>query len=150
MEYIYNIYTRCMYSQCIPRAHLHDLWTNTCGLVGMTHAFGTVGHACATKCEKCEKEGKVYTLRWKSSRMWVCLRTAQNTKIWWFLKMTTHFIAMLGAVALSLSSFSKRTLRHWGCIYVLSSPPFSRQAPSSFFPAPVTTFSILTSWQWDC
>ena len=40
----------------MPRMHLHD----TCGLVGMVHAFGTVGHACGTKCEKCEKEGKAY------------------------------------------------------------------------------------------
>ena len=23
----------------------------------------TVGHACATKCEKCEKEGKAYVLQ---------------------------------------------------------------------------------------
>ena len=29
----------------------------------MARAFGTVGHACATRCEKCEKEGKAYALR---------------------------------------------------------------------------------------
>jgi len=44
--------TRCTYLRCMPRAHLHDLWTNMCGLVGVACAFGTVGHACATKCEK--------------------------------------------------------------------------------------------------
>ena len=32
-------YTRCKYSQCMPRAHLYDLWTNTCGLVGVVRAF---------------------------------------------------------------------------------------------------------------
>ena len=48
--------TRCTYSQCMLRAHLHDLWTNTCGLVGAACAFGTVGHASATNCEKCEKD----------------------------------------------------------------------------------------------
>ena len=26
----------------------------------MAHAFGMVSHACAMKCEKCEKEGKAY------------------------------------------------------------------------------------------
>ena len=25
-----------------------------------------VGHACATKCEKCEKEGKMYALEFKN------------------------------------------------------------------------------------
>ena len=32
--------TRYTYSQCMPRAHLHDLWTNTCGLIGVAHALG--------------------------------------------------------------------------------------------------------------
>ena len=128
VEYIYsaNIYTRCTYLQCMPRVHLNDFWTNRCGLVGMTHPFGTVGHACATKCEKCEKEGKAYALCWKSLRMWACLRIAQNAKIWWFLKTTTHFIATLDAAA--LSHRSPRGLH--GCIYALSSPPISRQAPT--------------------
>ena len=113
--------TRCTYSQCMPPAHLHDLWTNTCGLAGVAHAFGTVGHACAMKCEKCEKEGKMYALRWKSLRMRARFQTAQNTKIWSSLKMTTRFIC-----------FARRCC----CIYTLSSLPFSRQAPSSRFLAP--------------
>ena len=101
------------------------------------------------KCEKCEKEGKAYALRWKSSRMWARFRTAQNAKIWWFLKTTTRFICYARhCCSLSYSSFSMRTSQRWGCIYILSSP-FSRQAPSSFFLAPITTFAILTSWQWD-
>ena len=32
------------------------------GLVGVARAFGMVGHGCATKCEKSEKEGKDCTL----------------------------------------------------------------------------------------
>jgi len=99
-----------MYSQCMPRAHLHDLWTNTCGLVGVAHAFGLVGHACAAKCEKCEKEGKAYALRWKSSRMRARFRTAQNAKIWSFLKTTMRFICFARrCCSLSYLSFSTRT-----------------------------------------
>jgi len=127
--------------------HLHDLWTNMCGLllVGVARAFGTVSHACATKCEKCEKEGKACALRWKSSRMWAPFRTAQNAKIRLFLKTTTRFICFARrCCSLSCSSFSMRTSRRWSCIYVLSSP-FSRQAPSSFFLAS----TILMSWQSD-
>ena len=113
----------------MPRAHLHDFWTNTCGLVGVAHAFGLVGHACATKCEKWEKEGKAYALRWKSSRMWTHLRTAQNAKIWSFINMTTCFICFARCCcSLSYSSFSVRTSQRWGCNYALSSPPFSHQA----------------------
>ena len=129
---------RCTYLQCMPCAHLRDLWTNTCGLVGVAHAFGLVSHACVTKCEKCEKEGKVYTLRWKSLRMWACFWTAQNAKIWSSLKTTTRFICFARCCcSLSYSSFLMWTSRHWSCIYAPSSP-FSHQAPSSFFLALIT------------
>ena len=51
------------------RAHLNNLWTNTCGLVSRRGTCfwdcRSIGHACATKCKKCE-EGKAYVLRWKS------------------------------------------------------------------------------------
>ena len=135
----------------MPRVHLHDVWTNTCGLVDVARAFGLVGYACATKCEKCEKEGKAYALHWKSSRMRACFWTAQNAKIWSFIETTTRFICFARrCCSLSYSSFSTRTSRRLGCIYTLSSPPFSCQAPTSFFLAPITTFAILTSWQWDC
>ena len=38
--------TRCTYSQCVPRAQLNNLWTDMWALVlvGVAHAFGTVGH----------------------------------------------------------------------------------------------------------
>ena len=141
-----HCYTRCMYSQCMPRFHLHDLWTNTCGLVGVAHAFGTVGRASATKCVKCEKEGKAYALRWKSSRMWACFRTAQNVKIMSFLKTMCFICFARRCCFLSYSSFLTRTSRCWGCIYTLSCHPFLCQAPSSFF---LATIAILTLWQWD-
>ena len=104
--------TRCTYSQCMPRMHLDDLWTNMCGLllVGVAHAFGTVGHACATKCEKCEKEGIVYVLHWKSLRMWARFRTSHNARIWSFLKTTMHFICSARpCCSLLYSSFSMWT-----------------------------------------
>ena len=139
-------YTRCTYSQCMPHVHLHDLWTNMCGLVGVACAFGMVGHACATKCEKCEKEGKMYALHWKGSRMWARFRTAQNAKIWTSLKTTTHFICFARrCCSLSYSLFSMQTSRRWSWIYALSSP-FLRQAPSSFFLPPITFchFDVMT------
>ena len=107
-------------------------------------------HACATKCEKCEKEGKAYALHWKGLKMWVRFRTTQNAKIRSILKTTTHFFCFARCCySLSYSSFSTQTSWCCGCIYALSSPLFLHQAPSSFFLAPITTFAILTSWQWD-
>ena len=47
----------------MPHTHLHNLRTNTCGLVGVARAFGLVGHACATNKVKCEEAGKAYALR---------------------------------------------------------------------------------------
>ena len=133
-----------------PRTHFQDLWTNTCGLVGVARAFGTVGHACM--CNEVWKvwefkEGKMYVFRWKSSRRWARFQTAQNAKIWSSLKTTTRFICFARrCVSLSYSSFSTRILRRWSCIYALSSP-FSRQVPS--FSSLWSPFAILTSWQWD-
>ena len=116
--------TRCTYLQCMPRVHLHDLWTNTCGLllVGVACAFGM---KWATKCEK---ESKVYVLRWKGSRMWARFRTAQNERIWSFLKTTTWLICFARlCCSHSNSLFSMQTSRPCGCIYAV----FSHQAPSS-------------------
>ena len=186
------------------------------------------------KCEKCEKEGKAYALRWKSLRMRAHFWTAHNVKIWRYgclWRRPCALFALLGAAAvvlivldadftalrlhlrsvlrqvlalcsllpwlkcekwkgrqsiritlkefenvsaflnctecedmvisqgdhvlyllrcsLSYSLFSTWTSQHWGCIYALSSPPFSCQALAFFF-APITTFAILTLWKWDC
>ena len=55
-EWCVTNFTRCMYLQCMPRANLNTLWTNTCTLV-------RDGQPCATKCEQCEKDGKAYVER---------------------------------------------------------------------------------------
>ena len=126
----------------MPRSHLHDLWTNTCGLT-------VTGSRCATcfwngrscMCNEVWKEGKAYALRWKSSRMWTCFWTAQNARIWSFLKMTTRFICFARCYLILDAGFT--------ALWLHFSLPFSCQAPSSFFLAPITIFAILTSWHWD-
>ena len=136
------MFTRCTYSQCMPHVHLNDLWTNTCGL-GMARAYGTVIHACATKFKKCEKEGKVYILRWKSLRRWVQFQTTHNTRIWSFLKMTMCIICFARSCCILDGDF----MALWLYLHSLSSLPFSRQAPSLFYLTPITFFVILTSQQ---
>jgi len=53
----------------MPRVHISTTFEPTRvdyrELVGMGCAFGTVSHACATKCEKCEVD-KAYVLHSKS------------------------------------------------------------------------------------
>ena len=113
----------------MPPVHLHDLWTNTCRLLleGIAHALRW-SVMNATKCEKCE-EGKAYILLWKSSRMLACFRTAQNVRIWLFLKTAMRFICFTRrCYSLSYSLFSTRTSQHYGCLYTLSSLPFACQA----------------------
>ena len=86
-------------------------------------------------------EGKAYALSWKSLRMWARFRTAQNAKIWSFLKTTTRFICFVRrCCSFSYSSFSTRTSRRWGCMYA---PPFSHQDPialSSSLPSQLLPF----------
>ena len=105
-------------------------------------AFGTVGHACATKCKKCEKRRKAYVSRWKSSGMWARFRTAQNARIWSFLKTTMRCICFARCCcSLSYSSFSTRTSWRYGCIYTLcrhgcTGNSAHVQTVSSLFPRP--------------
>ena len=129
---------RCTYSQCMPCTHLHDLWTNMCGLllVGVARALGTVGHACATKCERCEKEGKAYVLVWECECVFEPHRTQGYGS---FGKTTTCFSCFArGCCSLSYSSLSTWTSRCCCCIYALSSFPFCArlQALSSLLPPP--------------
>ena len=119
--------TRCKYSQCMPLMHPHDLWTNTCGLllVGVARAVGTSMNEQWCKKRKAK-------LTYYIERMWVCFWTAQNERIWSFLKTTTCFICFARhCCSLLCLSFWMRTSWHCGCIYTLSSLPFSCQAPSS-------------------
>ena len=104
-----------------------------------------ISHACATNEVWKVWEGR-QNVRWKSLKMRARFWTPQNAKIWSFIKMTTHFICFARCCcSLSDSLFLTRTSQRWGCIYTLSSP-FSCQAPSSFFFAPITTFAI---WRHD-
>ena len=113
--------------------HLHNLWTNTCGLVGVAHAFGLVGHACTTNevWKVWEGRQRVRIMLKVFLRMRVHFRTARNVKTWPFIKTTTccTCFTRLCCCSLSYSSFLMQT--RWGCIYTLSSPPFLCQAPSS-------------------
>ena len=139
-----EVYTRYKYWQCMPPVHLHDLWTNTCRLLleGIAHALRW-SVMNATKCEKCE-EGKAYILLWKSSRMLACFRTAQNVRIWLFLKTAMRFICFTRrCYSLSYSLFSTRTSQHYGCLYTLfSSVCVPGSSPSSFLRTPITIFGL--------
>ena len=126
---IITVYVFAVYA--LP--HLHNLWTNTCGLVGVAHAFGLVGHACTTNevWKVWEGRQRVRIMLKVFLRMRVHFRTAQNVKTWPFIKTTTccTCFTRLCCCSLSYSSFLMQT--RWGCIYTLSSPPFLCQAPSS-------------------
>ena len=124
----------------MPRMHLNDLWTNTCGLVsrrGTCFWDGSVMHV----------QRSVKSVRRKAKRMYYV--EFENVSV--FSNRTTRrrpraLFASLGTAALSYSSFSTRTSQCCGCIYTLSSPLFSCQAPSSFFLTPITIFAI---WRRD-
>ena len=120
---------------------LHDLWTNTCGLVGVARAFGMVSYACVTKCEKCEKAKHAHYVE----KTQACFWTPQNAKIWSFLKMTTHFICFaIGAAALSRTHLSRRGLHGVEVAFTLLR--FAPGSYSSFFLAPITNcnFEVVT------
>ena len=155
-----KILTRYTYLQWMPRAHLYDLWTNRVDLVGVAHAFWSsmciasfpgscVGGvrtslgmrlACATKCK---------SLRRKAKRMYFVERVRERDRVFGLhrtrgygrlTRRPTCFICFARRCCLSYSSFSTWTSRCCGCIYALSSLPFSRQAsstpslPSQFLP----------------
>ena len=58
-------------------------------------------------------------------------RTAQNARIWLFLKTTTCFICFARCWCSHLYSLFLTPTSWRGCNYALSSLPFSRQIPSS-------------------
>ena len=103
------------YSQCVPRTHLNDLWSNTCGLllVGVAHALGTVDHVQQVW------EGW-QSVCWKSLRMWPQLWTTLNVRIWSFLKTAMHFLCFANRCSSLLCSlFLTQSSRGCGCIYAL-------------------------------
>ena len=113
-----------MYSQCMPRAHLNDLWTNTCGLVSRCST-------CFWDCRSMHVQWSVKNVR-RAKRTYyigksfedvsvVSHRTTRGYGTCSFSRWpTTHFIRYARHCwSLSYSSFSTGTSRHCGCIYAL-------------------------------
>ena len=86
-------HTKCMYSQCMPRAHLNDLWTNMCRLVSRHGAcFWDCRFVHVQRSVKSVRRAKRTYYVERVSRMWVRFHTTQNVRMWYFLKMTMHFV----------------------------------------------------------
>ena len=125
--------TRCTCLQCMPRAHFHGLWTNTCGLVLVQRM----------KWEKCEKAMCMHYI--DKVRECECVFEPHRMRRYCrFIKMTMHFICF--ARRCCSLSYLTQTSRRWGCIYALSSPPFLPQALalSSLLP-----WQLLSFWRDD-
>ena len=107
------------------------------------------GRPCATKCEKCEKDGKAYIERVRGCDRGFKLHQTYGR----FSRWPCAFFASLAAArsSLSYSSFSTQTSQGCGCIYALCLHFCFRASLliSSFFLACVTIFAILTLRQWD-
>ena len=58
----------------------------------LARAFGTVGHAYATKCETCEKGQSVRTTLKEFEDVSAVSNRTEREDIWLFLKTTTRFI----------------------------------------------------------
>ena len=105
-------YTKCAYSQCMPHTHLHNLWTNTCGLVGVARTFGLVGHACATN--KSVKSVRRQAKRTHYvERVWECehvFEPHRTQRYGCFSRRPCTLFASLGAAALSCTHRSRRRL----------------------------------------
>ena len=92
----------------------------------LVHGWGT--HESGNEASMCNEIQQVWEGRQsvhislKEFENVITFWTAQNARIWLFIKMTT--------CCLSYSSFSTWTSRYCGCIYALSSP-FSCHDPSS-------------------
>ena len=112
-------------------------------LVGVASAFGAVGHACATKCEKCEKEGKAYIERVQGHER--SFETHRSQRYGHFSRQPHTLFASLAAATLSLVLIILDTdfMGLWLHSCSLSYLPFSWQTPSSFFLTPITIFAIL-------
>ena len=111
--------------------HLHDLWTNMCGLGGVACAFGwSVMHVQQMKCEK---EGKASVcITWKSLRMTSAfLNCTEREDMVVYQDDPRALFASLGVAALSHTHRSRRELHGVEAAFTLSSPPFSHQALSS-------------------
>ena len=117
----------------MPHMHLHDLWTNTCGLVsrcGTCFWDGSVMHV----------QRSVKSVRRKAKHTYYV--EFENVSVFLNAKTTTCFICFpwhcCSLVLIILDADFTVLWLH----FTLSSPPFSCQAPSSFFLTPITIFAI--------
>ena len=109
-KYSNAYYCRYTHSQCMPHAHLYDLWTNTCGLVSrlgtcfsVMHVYsliprlvyGWVTHESGNEASMCNEIQQVWEGRQsirislKEFENVIAFWTAQNARMWSFIKMTT-------------------------------------------------------------
>ena len=82
----------------------------------MARAFGLVCHPCATKCEKCEKEGKAYALVRERERIFEPLRMRRYGHL---SRRPCALFALLGAAALSRTHRSRRGLHGVEAVFTL-------------------------------
>ena len=119
----------------MPRVHISTTFEPTRvdyrELVGMGCAFGTVSHACATKCEKCEV-GKVYVLHWKSFEdvSVVSNRTEREDMVVSQEDHTLYLLRKALLLSLVLIALKVDFTALWLHLRSLSSLPFLCQAPS--------------------
>ena len=113
-----------MYLRCMPCTHLHDLWTNTCGLVGMARAFGTVGRSCM--CNEVWKvwEGRQSIRTHYVERVRECERVFEPHRTRRYGRLSRWpcaLFALLGAAALSRTHRLMCLSKHWRpkCSWVL-------------------------------
>ena len=96
----------------MPHTHLHNLWTNTCGLVGVARTFGLVSHACATN--KSVKSVRRQAKRTHYvERVWECEHVFEPHRTQRYGRLSRRpctLFASLGAAALSCTHRSRRGL----------------------------------------
>ena len=96
----------------MPCTHLRDLWTNTCGLVGVARAFGLVGHACATN-ESVKSVRRQAKCMHYVERVWECERVFKPHRTQRYGRLSRRpctLFASLGTTALSCTHRSRHGL----------------------------------------
>ena len=127
VQHFWAHWTKCTYLPCMPHVHLHDLWTNMCGLVGVTCAFGLVGPYMYNKVWKVRRKAKCTHY---IERVWECERVFEPHRTWrygCFSRRPCALFPSLGAAALSRTHRSRHGLQGVEATFTLSSL-FSRQA----------------------
>ena len=107
-----------VYASYASRVHLNDLWTNMC-CVDLVSTHGTCFWDCrfmhVQQSVKIVRRAKHMYYIERVSQIWVRFRTAQNARIWSFLKKTRCYICFTRLCC----SLLMWTSRRCGCIYAL-------------------------------